>query len=79
MLVTELGMVMFVRPEQEANALTPIVVTLLGMIMLVRSEQPENAELPMLVTLEGIMVFLQPETSVLLKVSIIALQSSLLS
>ena len=47
--------------------------------MLVRPVQPENASLPMLVTLDGIAVVLQPAISVLLEVSIIALQLSLLS
>ena len=50
MLVTELGMVMLVRPEQPSNARTPMLVTDFGMVTLVRPVQPENAFAPMLVT-----------------------------
>ena len=39
-----------------------------------RDEQPEKAEYPILVTLLGIVVFLQPLISVLVAVSITALQ-----
>ena len=70
---------MFVRPEQPENAELPMVVTLSGMVMFVRPEQPENAELPIVVTLDGMVVVLQPAISVLVEVSIIALQLSLLS
>jgi len=76
MLVTLLGMVMDVRLEQSWNALSPMLVTLLGMVMDVRLEQSWNALSPMLVTLLGMVVFLQPAISVLLAVSIIALQLS---
>ena len=76
MVVTELGMVMLVRPVQSLNAQLPISVTELGMVTLVRLVQPENAFHPMVVTEEGIMVALQPSTSVLLAVSMIALQLS---
>ena len=38
MLVTLLGIVMLVRPEQSANAALPMLVTLLGIVMLVRPE-----------------------------------------
>ena len=41
MLVTELGMVMLVRPEQLLNAYVPILVTELGMVIPLRPEQPE--------------------------------------
>ena len=37
MLVTELGMVTEVRPEQPSNALSPMLVTELGIIRLVIS------------------------------------------
>ena len=74
MLVTLLGMVMEVRPEQPENAYIPMLVTLLGMVMEVRPEQYSNARPPMLVTLLGIIVFLHPEIKVLVAVSIIALQ-----
>ena len=50
MLVTELGMVTEVRPEQNRNALSPMLVTELGMVTEVRPEQRSNALLPMLVT-----------------------------
>jgi hypothetical protein len=40
MLVTLLGMVMEVRPEQLWNAPLPMLVTLLGMVTEVRPEQP---------------------------------------
>ena len=47
--------------------------------MLVKPVQPENADSPMLVTLSGITVFLQPDISLFVAVSIIALQLFLLS
>ena len=43
MEVTELGMVMLVRPEQPLNAQSPMEVTELGMVMLVRLEHSLNA------------------------------------
>ena len=43
MLVTELGMVMLVRPVQPQNVPSPMLVTELGMMMLVRPVQSENA------------------------------------
>ena len=49
-------------------------VTALGMVMLVSPEQSENAPLPMAVTELGITVFWQPQISVLLAVSMMALQ-----
>ena len=42
-LVTLLGMVTEVRPEQSANAPPPMLVTLLGMVTEVRPEQNSNA------------------------------------
>ena len=74
MLVTLLGMVMEVRPEQPSNAHTPMLVTLLGMVMEVRPEQWKNALSPMLVTLLGILVLLQPDISSFVEVSMTALQ-----
>ena len=44
--------------------------------MEVRLEQPEKAYSPILVTPLGMIVFLQPNTNVLLSVSIMALQLS---
>ena len=49
------------------------------MAMLVRPEQPQNALYPILVTELGIVELLHPAISVLLDVSIIALQFSRLS
>ncbi len=40
MLVTELGMSMFVRPVQPLNAELPMLVTELPMVTLVRPVQP---------------------------------------
>ena len=40
MLVTELGIVMEVKPEQLSKALSPMLVTELGMVMAVKPEQP---------------------------------------
>ena len=57
MLVTLLGMVIEVRPEQPQNAVSPMLVTLLGMVTEVRPEHPKNAQFPMLVTLLGIIRF----------------------
>ena len=57
MLVTLLGMVMEVRPEQPKNAPAPMLFTLLGIVIEVRPGQGENAKIPMLVTLLGIIRF----------------------
>ena len=57
MLVTLLGMVTEVRPEQYENAELPMLVTLLGMVTEVRPEQLENAQFPMLVAYYVINVF----------------------
>ena len=51
-------------------------VTLAGMSIDSRLEQPLKADSPMLVTVAGMTVFLHPATSLLVRVSIIALQSS---
>ena len=40
MLVTLLGILTEVRPEQPSNALIPMIVTLLGMVTEVRLVQP---------------------------------------
>ena len=53
-----------------------MLVTLLGMVIDVKLEQPSKAPAPMLVTLLGMTVFLHPAISVLVAVSIIALQFS---
>ena len=50
MLVTLLGIVIDVRPEQPEKAKSPMLVTLLGIVMDVRLEQPEKAASSMLVT-----------------------------
>ena len=73
-LVTLLGMVIEVKPEQSSKAQLPILVTLLGIVMEVRSVQSSKARKPILVTLLGMVVFIHPYSSVLLDVSIIALQ-----
>ena len=65
-----------VQPEK---ALLPIEVTELGMEILVRDEQPEKALSPMEVTVFGMTLLLQPNIKVLLLVSMMALQLSLLS
>ena len=79
MLVTELGMVTLVRPVQPEKAPPPMLVTELGMVTLVKPVQPEKATNPMLVTELGMVVFLHPAISVLVAVSIIALQPLRLS
>ena len=64
-VVTELGIVMLVRPEQNPKALSPIVVTEFGIVMLVKSLQVWNAPIPIevtvyvapaLVTVDGILI-----------------------
>ena len=79
MEVTEFGMVTEVKPVQPKNADTPMPVTEFGMVTEVKPVQPENADPPMLVTEFGITVVLQPETKVLVSVSIMALQLPRLS
>ena len=68
-----------VRPKQSQKARSPILVTEFGMVMEVRPEQPSKAKPPILVTEFGIVVFLHPAINLLVFVSIIALQLSLLS
>ena len=74
--VTELGMVMLVRPLQLLNAQSPMEVTELGIVMLAKTLQLMKAESPINVTELGMIEFLQPRISVLVDVSIMALQSS---
>ena len=76
MLVTLLGIVTDVKPEQPEKALPPMVVTLLGIVTDVKPEQPEKALPPMVVTLLGMVVLLQPAMRVLVLVTMIALQLS---
>ena len=52
-LVTLLGITIFVRLLQPQKAPTPMLVTLSGSVMLVRLVQRPSAEFPMLVTLSG--------------------------
>ena len=40
-LVTELGIVMLVKPQQRSKQCFPKLVTELGIVMLVKPEQPE--------------------------------------
>ena len=74
-MVTELGMEIDVRSLQPENASCPIDLTELGMVNEV-SLQHQNAASPMDLIVLGMIVFLQPATSVLVEVSIIALQLS---
>ena len=76
MLVTLLPIVTDVKPVQPWKASMPMLVTLLEIVTDVKLEQPEKAPVPMLVTLLGMTVFLNPAISVLVAVSIIALQFS---
>ena len=77
--VTLLEMLKFIRLSQSPKAPELILVTSSGIINSVSSLQPQKALLPMFVTLLGIFVFLHPKSRVLLLVSIIPLQLSLLS
>ena len=70
---------MEVNPLQPENAPAPIFLTLLGMVIEVKLSQPLNAFSPILIILSGMIVVEQPAISVLLFVSIIALQFSRLS
>ena len=74
--MTELGIVMLVKPEQPQKQLCPKLVTELGIVMLVNPEQPEKQPSPKLVTELGIVVFLQPLNIVFVAVSMMALQFS---
>ena len=51
-----------------------MLVTLLGILIAFNSEQPEKAPHLILVMLLGTVVFLQPESSVFVAVSMMALQ-----
>ncbi len=75
MLVTLAGMVMDVRLAL-LKAELPIVVTVLGIVMVAVKRQPAKAPAPIICTLAGMVEFLQPCTSVLVFVSIMALQLS---
>ena len=79
MLVTPAEISILVRPLQYSNADSPMLVTPAGISILVRPLQLSNALFPMLVTPAGILLDLHPRINVLLPVSIIALQLSLLS
>ena len=74
MLVTELGIVTDVKPMQLQKASSPMLVTELGIVTDVKPSQPRKAYSPMLVTELGMIVFLHPVISVLVAVSIMALQ-----
>ena len=72
--VTLLGISMEVKLLQPEKAPLPMDVTLLGIVTEVKPLHPEKALLPMDVALLGIIVFLHPVTSVLVAVSMMALQ-----
>ena len=74
MVVAELGISTLVSPLQPANAHLPMVITEFGIMMLASSVIKANAHSPMVVTEFGITVVLQPSSSVLLDVSMMALQ-----
>ena len=76
-LVTLLGIIIAVRAHC-AKASSPIFVTLLG-IAIEEKEQPAKATSPMPFIPSSIVVFLHPAMSVLVAVSMIALQFSRLS
>jgi hypothetical protein len=77
--VTELGIVIDVKPEQPEKASSPIEETELGIVIDVKPEQPEKASYPIEVTELGMIVFLQPLINTLSDLRIIALQFSRLS
>ena len=60
MLVTLLGIVMEIRPEQWEKTFSPIDVTLLGIVTEVRPLQREKAPSPIDVTLLGIVTEVRP-------------------
>ena len=76
MLVTLLGISIEVKPVQPWKAQPPMYVTLLGISIEVNPVHWSKALPPMLVTLLGITVFLHPAISLLVDVSMIALQFS---
>ena len=61
MLVTLLGIVTEVKPEQPKKALLPMLFTLLGIVTEVKALQNQKASSPMLVTLLGIVTEVKPE------------------
>ena len=73
-VVTESGISIEVNFSQPLNALFPIVVTEFGILMSFKPLQPMNELSPMVVTELGITVFEHPLISVLVKVSMMALQ-----
>ena len=60
MVVTLIGIVTEVKPEQSSKAEQSMVVTLFGIVTEVMPVQPENAEPPMEVTLLGIVTEVMP-------------------
>ena len=60
MLITLEGMVTFVSPEQDSNALPSIISTPLDMVMEDRFEQLSNALYSMVFTLDGIITLVSP-------------------
>ena len=73
-LSTELGITTDFKPVQPAKACQPIEVTELGMVTEVKPVQPSKALPPIDVTELGIVEFMQPAISVLVSVSMMALQ-----
>ena len=59
--MTELGIVMLVKPQQSSKQYSPKLVTELGIVMLVKPEQPEKHSFPKLVTELGIVMLVKPE------------------
>jgi hypothetical protein len=59
MVVTLLGITIFVKLVQPSNALMPMLVTLSGMVILVKLVQFLNALLPMVVTLFGMVILVK--------------------
>ena len=57
--MTELGIVMLVKPEQSLKHSYPKLVMELGSVMLVKSEQPSKQELPKLVTEFGMVMLVK--------------------
>ena len=78
-LVTLFGIVIEDSESQRENTLRPRVVTLFGIVIEVREEQLRKAPLARVVIVLGMIVFLHPLISVLVAVSISALQFSRLS
>ena len=78
-LVTLFEISMLVKVLQSEKAYASMLITPFGISILNKVLQSLNADPPMLVTLFGIFVFLHPIINVLVDVSMIALQLSLLS